>query len=177
MSDLPAESALERDRQHLSDVTNHNFHDATLQSIRVLAAPSEDEQTQIEVLLSFPHAQILFLLTFSGCTNVSLALDFDVLADNLPYNTSGFSTLSDAAEIQQFITAQVPAWNVSYDDMWSSSAGCFGDGDSPLKAKLARAASLTLHRIGYFGGELSIVAASHDIRLVRFDSSANVRNG
>lgn len=177
MSDPIDISPLERDRQHYLDVTNHNFHDATLQSIRLLPAPSEQGQAQIEVLLAFPRVELLFSVTFAGCTNVSLALDFDVLANNLPYNTAGFTTLTDASQIRDFIKSQVPLWNVAYDDIDSPSAQAFASGCSPLNAKLEKTASLTLHRISYFGGELSIVAASHEIRRLPFEPETNESTG
>ena len=159
----------ESDRRHFLRIANHNFHDATLEQIRVLPARSKRQRARIEVLLSFPHVELLFSLTFTGCTNVSLSLDFDVLADNLDYNTAGFSTLADTAQIQQFITSQVPAWNVEYDDTGSPSPSCYASGNSPLNAKLQKAASLTLHRLSYFGGELTVISTSHKVRRLEFN--------
>jgi hypothetical protein len=161
----------ESDRRHFLRVSNHNFHDATLEQIRVLPARSKRDGARIEVLLWFPHVELRFSLTFTGCTNVSLALDFGVLADNLDYNTAGFSTLSDAAQTQQFIRSQIPVWNMQYDDTGSESPSSYASGTSPLNAKLARAASLTLHRVSYFGGELSVVATSHKVRRIEFNAN------
>jgi hypothetical protein len=156
-------------RRHPMRKSNHDFHDATLEQILILPPRTSRGRARIEVQHSFPEAEKRYSLTFTGCTNVSLALDFDVLARNLPCNTSDFSTLSESAQIQQFITSQVPAWNVQYHDAGPESPSAYASGTSPLNAKLARAASLTMHRVSYFGGELSVVAKSHRIRRIKID--------
>lgn len=61
-----------------------------------------------------------------------------------------------------------------YDDTGSESPAGYASGASPLNPKLARAASLTLHRVSYFGGELTIIATSHKVR--RIKSNPNDRN-
>ncbi len=88
----------ENDRRHFLRIANHHFHDATLEKISVIPAVNKRHRARIEVLLSFPHVELLYALTFTGCTNVSLALDFDVLADNIPYNSDGVTKLKDTAE-------------------------------------------------------------------------------
>lgn len=157
-------SVNESDRRHFLRIANHHFHDATLEKISLVPAVNKRQRARVEVLLSFPHVELAFSLTFTGCTNVALALDFDVLADNLPYNTAGFSKVTETAQIQQFITSQVQDWNTGYGDVSSPSPSCIQDGDSPLRPKLARAKSLTLHRVSYFGGELTIVATTCKIK-------------
>jgi hypothetical protein len=157
-------------QRFLSKVANHNFHDATLESIRVLPIRSKREKAKIEVLLSFAHVELLFSVTFMDCANVSLALDFDVLAGNQPYNTARMhGGVRDTIQIQKFMAAQVESWNVRYDDgIGSTGPSGYNDGPSPLSAKQARADSLTLFRLAYFGGELCVVAKSHKIRRLDF---------
>lgn len=163
------------DRRYWLRVSNHNFHDATLERISIVPAASKRKKARIEVQLSVPHVELLFSLTFIGCTNVSLALDFDVLADQLPYNTAGHATVSGTAQIQEFVRSHVDAWNVRYEDTGSRSFSCDSSGISPLPAKLAKAASLTLHQVRYFGGMLSITATSLKVR--RLKLSRAERNG
>jgi hypothetical protein len=158
----------DNDRRYWLRVSNHNFHDATLEQIRIVPARDKRQKAQIEVLLSVPHVGLRFSLTFLGCTNVSLAMDFDVLADQLPYNTGGHTALCDPVQIQHFIMSPIEAWNVQYNDAGSRSWSCDSARTSPLRRKIAKVASLHLHRVTYFGGVLSITARSHKVRRSEF---------
>ena len=164
--------ALKLAQKHFLRIANHYFHDATLESIRVVPIRSKREKAQIEVLLSFPHAELMFSLSFRDCCNVSLALDFDVLEDNGSNQTVRFSALKNAVQVQEFMTSQVPLWNMKYSDVRSADPCGFTADPSPLAGKLAKAHAFTLYRVRYFGGELSVIAKSHKIRRLPYSPKA-----
>jgi len=156
------------DRRYFRKVSNHHFHDATMGEVRVIPATSKRHKARIEVALSFPHVDLRFLLTFKGCTNFSAALDFDVLADQLPYNTACFEVSTDTTKIRELILAQMDSWNVEYDDepvpnVLRQVSG-YSSGRSPLKVKYGQVGRLKRYCLRHFGGILTVLATSHSIR-------------
>jgi hypothetical protein len=67
-----------------------DFHDDSFVDLRVSPAPSRDQDPPavVEIQLRQYSERKLRSLRFSGCRNLRVALDFDVLAHNLPPNTA-----------------------------------------------------------------------------------------
>jgi hypothetical protein len=84
---------------------------------------------------------------FIGCANLRVALDFDVLASNLPPNTSSVDAYVDANLMREFMQSQKRDWDVGYGKM-----------RSPLDAKLDAIDTLVFFRIQFFGGVVEIIA-------------------
>jgi hypothetical protein len=59
------------------------------------------------------------LVQFIGCANLRVALDFDVLANNLRHNTSRVDAHVDANLMQELMQSQKREWDVGYGSMRS----------------------------------------------------------
>jgi len=70
---------------------NLDFHDDTLIDLRVVPAqqPEEASKSVVGIKLYRYLAKQPCVIRFSGCVNLRVAMDFGVLADNAPTNTSG----------------------------------------------------------------------------------------
>lgn len=101
----------------------------------------------IELRLSPYHSQKQRLVQFIGCANLRVALDFDVLASNLPPNTSGVESHVDAHLMRELMQSQKRDWDVGYGSM-----------RSPLDDKLEAMAELVCFRVQFFGGAVEIIA-------------------
>ena len=126
-----------------------DFHDDTFVGITVLPAQTRGNVTGsvIELRLSPYRSQTKRLVQFIGCANLRVALDFDVLADNLRPNTSGVDAHVDANLMQELMQSQKREWDIVYDSM-----------RSPLDDKLDVIVELVCFRIQFFGGIVEIIA-------------------
>src|SRR5688572_5273782 len=78
-----------------------DFRDDTFLDLRVL--PSQlcgDGQSLVEIQLLHYSENKLRHLRFSGCANLRVAMDFDVLAQNLPSNTSRLEAHTNLNQIR-----------------------------------------------------------------------------
>ena len=129
--------------------SNLDFHDDTFVSMTILPTQTRDDITGsvIEVRLSPYQSQNQRVLQFIGCANLRVGLDFDILASNLPPNTSGVESHLDANLIRALILSQKIDWDVGYGSM-----------KSPLDDKLEVMDELVCFRIQFFGGAVEIIA-------------------
>lgn len=128
-----------------------DFHDNTFVSMRVLPAQTRGDTTGsvIEIkLLQYPKQQTR-VLRFLGCANLRVGIDFDVLAGNLPPNTSGISSHVDANLMRELMQSQKRDWNVRYEGAKVRT---------PLDIKLDSLGELVCFRVQFFGGAVDIVA-------------------
>jgi hypothetical protein len=126
-----------------------DFHDDTFVGLSILPAQAHGDisGSVIEISLSSHQNQVKRVLQFIGCANLRVALDFDVLASNLPPNTSGVDAHVDENLMREFMQSQKHDWGVGYGKM-----------RSPLNAKLDAIDALVYFRIQFFGGVVEILA-------------------
>jgi hypothetical protein len=101
----------------------------------------------IEVRLSPYQSQTKRVLQFIGCANLRVGLDFDILASNLPPNTSRVDSHIDANLMRELMQSQKRDWDVGYGSM-----------RSPLDDKLEVTDELVCFRVQFFGGAVEIIA-------------------
>ena len=126
-----------------------DFHDDTFVSMTVLPAQTRGDITGsvIELRLSPCQSQTKLLVQFIGCANLRVGLDFDVLASNLPPNTSRVDAHVDANLMRESMQSLRRDWDVGYGSM-----------RSPLDDKLAVMDELVCFRVQFFGGAVEIIA-------------------
>lgn len=127
-----------------------NLHDAVLQRISVL--PSTDQcsgRVEIE-LIEFGTGTPL-LLAITGCTNVSLVGDLDVLAQNSFASTDGVHAEAVPERIREAVEAQTPYWNVEYHP----------NPRAPIERKLRRITSLAIFRVRFYGATVEAIGTGY----------------
>ncbi len=126
-----------------------DFHDDTFVGMSVLPSQARGDVTGsvIEIRLSPHQSQTKRVLQFIGCANLRVGLDFDVLASNLPPNTSRVDAHIDADLMRELMQSQKRDWGVGYGKM-----------RSPLDAKLDAIDTLVCFRIQFVGGVVEIIA-------------------
>jgi len=135
-----------------------DFHDDTLTALRVSPPqPSGDASRSIvEIQLLQPSEKKLRTVRFSECANLRVAMDFDVLAQNLPPNTSGVDAHTNSNRMRDLIQSQKKDWGVEY------ASGVM----SPLTRKLAATADLVAFRVQFFGGAIDVIARDYEVETV-----------
>ena len=135
-----------------------NFHDFSFVDLRILPAQTRGDVSgsAIEVRLRKYSQKELHSIRFSGCRNLRVAMDFDVLAGNLPPNTSRVDAHTDLNRIRDLMQSQKKDWDVGY------ASGV----ESPLTKKLAEIDHLIAFRIQFFGGAIDIIAQEYAIQML-----------
>ena len=80
-------------------------------------------------------------------------MDFDVLVDNCPPNTSRVDAHTDLNRMRSLMESQQQDWDVNY------SRGV----SSPLDWKLAAVDELAFFRVQFFGGAVDLLARKYEI--------------
>jgi hypothetical protein len=83
-------------------------------------------------------------------------MDFDVLAQNLPHNTSRGEAHTNLNQIRDLIHSQKKDWDLTY------APGV----ESPLTKKLAAMGELVAFRLQFFGGVVDVVARNYQVEAV-----------
>lgn len=91
-----------------------DVHDDTIERLAVLPAAKRGGQATVEMTLFRPGIGRRRMLRFSGCANLSVVMDMDVLSGNAPMNTHLVETTIDPAEIESLVRKHKRSWNVSY---------------------------------------------------------------
>src|SRR5437660_1587829 len=127
-----------------------DFHDDTLVSVRVLPAKrrGESQTSIVEIQLQGGPESTLRVIQFTGCANLRVAMDFDVLADNLPPNASRVDADTNLDRIRNLMESQECDWDVGYGRQATS----------PLTKKLGTLGELVFFRVQFFGGALDVIA-------------------
>ena len=86
-------------------------------------------------------------------------MDFDVLADNYPPNTSRVDAHTDLNRMRSLMESQQQDWDVNYSRGMSS----------PLDWKLAAVDDLAFCRVQFFGGALDVIAREYEIVTAKSD--------
>ena len=88
------------------------------------------------------------MLRFIGCANLRVGIDFDVLANNLPPNTSRVDSHVDANLMRELMQSQKRDWDVGYGPKMRT----------PLDDKLDSLDELVSFRVQFFGGAVDVIA-------------------
>jgi hypothetical protein len=131
-----------------------DFHDDTLVDLRVLPAQHRGEGSAVEIQLSRGSGNRI--LEFSGCANMRVAMDFDVLSGNLPPNTSRVDAHTDPTLMRRLMQSLEKDWDVNYA---STST-------SPLTKKLANMSELVFFHVQFFGGAVEVIARDYQLKAV-----------
>jgi len=131
-----------------------NIHDDTLMDIRVLPPRNRGRgsESMVEIRLSRTSGNYSKTIQFSGCANLRVAMDFDVLAHNLDPNTSGSDAHTDLQRIRDLMRAQKADWDVDY-----------GGSHSPLWEKIEAANEFVFFRVQFFGGAVEVIARDYRV--------------
>jgi hypothetical protein len=129
-----------------------DFHDDTLVDLRVLPAQRRGEGSAVEIQLR--RGSENRILEFSGCANMRVAMDFDVLSGNLPPNTSRVDAHTDPTLMRRLVQSLEKDWDVNYA---STST-------SPLTKKLADISELVFFHVQFFGGAVELIARDYQLK-------------
>jgi len=134
---------------------NLDFHDDSLVQVSILPAKSRQAaiNSAVEIHLSHYSDGKPRVIQFSGCANVRVAMDFDVLADNFPPNTSRVDAATNPGRIRNLVESQMQDWDVRYT----------GTAKSPVSKKLSDSSGLIFFRMQFFGGVVDIIARDFQV--------------
>jgi|ERR1035437_9331141 hypothetical protein len=133
-----------------------DFHDDTCVAIKILP-PQRRGDTKIsavEIKLLQYSQNTLRVVRFSGCRNLRVAMDFDVLAENLPPNTSVVDAHTNLNRMRDLIQSQKKDWGVEYE----------GTSVAPLVGKLTELGELVCFHVQFFGGAVDVIARDYSVR-------------
>lgn len=132
-----------------------DFHDDTFVDFRVSPPTSRGDASHsvVEIRLRESSKRAIRVLRFSGCSNLKVSFEFDVLAHNLPPNTSAVDAHMNLNRIRDLMETQKGDWGVDYGP----------NALSPMDAKLAAPANLVSFRVQLFGGAIEVVARSFEV--------------
>src|SRR5204863_6457099 len=93
-----------------------DFHDFTLVAVRILPGQrrAEVELSVVEIELLQYSEKAPKVIRFTGCRNLRVAMDFDVLAGNFPPNTSGVDAHTNLNRIRDLMQSQKKDCGVEY---------------------------------------------------------------
>lgn len=134
-------------------------HDDTVEGFSFHPPAKRGSKSKVNVTLFRHWKNTRRLFTFTGCANIEVVVDSDVLKDNAPNNTYSLEATADASEIEAVMRRQKKSWNVSYERSID-----------PMPGKLTNTSKLVLFRVRLFGGSLIIVARSFTVRRLTLPS-------
>jgi len=139
-----------------------NFHDDTLLEVRVLPVyhrkrklHGRNVRSIIEIyLLSRCLETTTRVIRFYRCANLKVAMDFDVLADNLPPNTSYVGADTNQKRMRSLIKSQKADWHVTYEPI----------ARPPVLEKTGSLGELVYFRVQFFGGVVDVIARRFEVK-------------
>lgn len=141
----------------------HRFHDDTVLDMRISPSRSRTRFSKIVIDFAEDDTGRLKQLTFTGCANVSLTADFDVLTDNAGFgNTSHVQACCESDKIKNFLAEQIDDLNIDYSDEYDEPSN-----RHPTRAKLGDLSKFILFRVELFGGTLELVARNFKVNRPR----------
>jgi len=131
-----------------------DFHDDTFVSLRVLPTRSRGDSagSVVEIQLLQYSERTQRVIRFLECANLRVAFDFDVLAHNLPMNTSGVDAHADTTEMWSLMQSQTRDWGVAYPNM-----------PTPLDKKSHVMKEFSCFRVQLCGGAIEIIAKQFEV--------------
>jgi hypothetical protein len=132
-----------------------DFHDDTFAGMKVLPAQSRDDTTGsvVEIELLERSDKKPRVLRFIGCVNLRVAMDFDILADNFPINTSQVDADTNPNRMKNLMESQKRDWTISYASGMTTV----------FMRKLELLEEFVFFRVQLFGGAIEIVAREYQV--------------
>lgn len=132
-----------------------DFHDDTFVSMTVSPAQIRGDTagSVVEFRLLRYSEKKSRVLRFTGCANLRVGIDFDILAHNLPSNTSGVDAHTDTDSMWSLMRSQTRDWGVTYP----------ADIGSPLDRKAGVMNEFVWFRVQFFGGVVEIIARQYEV--------------
>jgi len=147
-------------QQIVDEFNKHHFHDDILLNITI--SPSELQRRYSKIVFDLDEdcTGKLRQLTLSGCANISMIADFDVLKDNAGSgNTEWIDASCDSEKITTLLESQIDRLNIEYDDgAWTKH---------PTKVKISDPKQFVLFRFKFFGGIAEVLARNFKINRPR----------
>jgi hypothetical protein len=143
--------------------SNLDFHDDTFIGMKVMPPLQRGDgvSSVVEIQLLHYLEEKTRVIRFSGCANMRVTMDFDVLADNLSPNTSGVDAHTKPDVMSILMKSQAADWDVNYK----------GSGRSPLTPKLAKLDELIFFRVQFFGGVVDVIAREYLVETIKQTSA------
>jgi hypothetical protein len=134
---------------------NLDFHDDSLIEVSVLPGVNEREGvgSAVKIYLQHHSEKKGRVIRFIACANLRVAMDFDILCDNFPANTSGVKADASPGRIRNLIEVQKQDWDVQYANK----------ANSPIDKKLNCLVEFVFFRVQFFGGVVEVVAREYNI--------------
>jgi hypothetical protein len=132
-----------------------DFHDDTFAGMKVLPAQSRGDTASsvVEIELLQCSDRKSRVLRFVDCVNLRVAMDFDVLADNFPINTSGVDADINPNRVKNLMESQKRDWDLTYGSKMVT----------PLMKKLELLGEFVFFRAQFFGGVVEVVARTYQV--------------
>ena len=132
-----------------------DFHDDTFVSMSISPAQTRGDNagSVVEIQLLQYSEKKRRVLRFIGCANLRVGIDFDVLAHNLPPNTSGVEDHTDKDTMWSLMQSQMRDWDIKYP----------ADMRSPLDWKAEVMNEFVCFRVQFFGGLVEIIARQYEV--------------
>jgi hypothetical protein len=125
-----------------------DFHDDTFVSMSVLPAQTRGDTSGSVMEIQLLQYKKTRVLRFIGCANLRVGIDFDVLAGNLPPNTSRVDSHVDRNLMTELMQSQKRDWDVGYGL----------NVRTPLDNKLDSLDEFVCFRVQFFGGAVEVIA-------------------
>lgn len=133
-----------------------DFHDDALKALKLHPPSGRNDFTSIDFELQDDSTNSVKVLSFHGCANFRFVMDFDVLADNWPFNTESSAAKTDVTRMRQFVKVQMAHWRTTYMPPMIK--------DKPVRKKLVTLRSYILFRVTFFGGTAEILAKHYSLK-------------
>jgi hypothetical protein len=134
-----------------------DFHDDALKALRIHPPRGGKNFTRIDFEFQDDSTASTKVLTFRSCANFRFVMDFDVLADNWPFNARSAVANTDVARMRRFVKVQMAHWRTTYMLPMTK--------DKPVRKKLASLRSYVLFQVAFFGGTAEILAKHYSLKL------------
>ncbi len=121
-----------------------DFHDDNLLSITILPPRTKTNKAVLKLALRDYATGKTKTLSFRGCGNLRITMDFDVLADNWFAQTDQTRCDASPNRMRRYVRAQAAHWRVRYMPPTPKN--------KPVRKKLSQIERYQLFTIAFFGG-------------------------
>lgn len=133
-----------------------DLHDDNLLSVTVRPPLTKTGSATIDFRFRDYGTSKTKVLSFLGCGNLRMLMDFDTLAANWFAQTEDVSSQVDSTRMRKFVRAQRTHWHVRYMPPTSPN--------KPIRGKLSRIGSYCLFKVTFFGGTAEILAKNFALK-------------
>ena len=133
-----------------------DLHDDNLLWIRIYPPRTKVNNAEVVLELEDDATGTTKTLSFFGCGNLRVIMDFDVLADNHFAQTEGTACQTATRRMKGFLRSQLAHWHVQYMPRSRKNL--------PIRKKLSRIRNYRLFKVTFFGGTLEVLAKSFTVK-------------